>query len=114
MTQQALPPDVDDTPSLKKVNGEEPKDIQINDIVAIKYYIKQNHPGPENSIIDVKYLWDDFYRVNYRKEIRSDGSFLSRHTIIHSVFIKISKVTDGYFGEIIPEPNTKSNLLKDV
>ena len=109
MTQITPAPNLENNLSRRKENEGDP-----NDINAIRRYVKENFSGPENSSIDVKPLWDNFYRINYWRETNSTNSFLTEGKIIHSIFIKIIKVPDGYFGEEIVEANTKKNFIKDI
>jgi hypothetical protein len=77
------------------------KDTSPIDNYTLKQYIKKNFSVPENTTIDPRHLWDNFYRINYWVSIVSKESLCTDNKIVESVFVRIEKVDDGIVHELI-------------
>jgi len=54
----------------------------------IKSFLLMTQKGPPGSILDVKPLWKDFYRLNFWKETPSNCLMVTR-SIIESRFVRV-------------------------
>ena len=82
----------------------EEKPVQDNkNLAAITAHVRERYPAPDNTEIDVRYLWDNFYRVNYRRKLSSPNSIVSESYIVHSVFMRVTNTSDGLMSEAIKD-----------
>ena len=64
------------------------------EISKLKQWLTKEHPGPDNTKLDVCHLWNRFYRLNYWKK-KAIGN-LESYCIVNSRFVKIMENKTGF------------------
>lgn len=61
----------------------------------VKRFLLMTQKGPEKSILDVRPLWDNYYRLNFWVHQHSD-SFILKSQIVESRFVRVGKKGKKY------------------
>ena len=60
-----------------------------------KRFLLMTQKGPDGAILDVKYLWDNYYRLNFWVHQNSD-SLILKSQIAESRFVRVNKKGKKY------------------
>ena len=61
----------------------------------VKSFLLMTQKGPEGSVLDVKPLWENFYRLNFWKKF-STNDILPKKAIVESRFVQVDKKGQKY------------------
>jgi hypothetical protein len=76
-----------------------------------KEFLLLTQSGPKGSVLDVKPLWDNYFRLNFWKEITENEALMPRNEIVESRFVKV--IPDGKAFKVINLTKTdKEDYLK--
>ena len=60
------------------------------EVDPVKRFLLMTQKGPEGAVLDVKPLWDDFYRLNFWQHKRSDW-IMPHSEMVESRFVRVDK-----------------------
>lgn len=66
----------------------------ITNNTEIISHLRKEYPGPKNSKLDIRHLWDDNYRINYW------GIREGQNEIIDSKFVIVTRVKNGFLTTV--------------
>ena len=84
-----------------ELTKEEIKDLTKDDFDStpekdpVKRFLLMTQKGPKGSVLDVKPLWDSFYRLNFWKHERSD-CLMPKSEMVESRFVRVDKKGKKY------------------
>ena len=74
----------------------EKEEKKPNKEIDAKTFLLLTQKGPKGSILDVKPLWDSYFRLNFWFTEMASDCVIARNSILESRFIKVIKGKKGY------------------
>ena len=66
--------------------------------ITEKEFLLLTQKGPTGSVLDVRGLWDNYYRLNFWKSFQGEKDVIARPMVVESRFVRIDK--DGKFYKV--------------
>ena len=71
----------------------------------IRVWLRENYPAQEEEKLDIRFLWEDFYRLNYWREKEDKGP-----VIVRSIFGRMIETKEKQFN--FDERKEKKKYIK--
>jgi hypothetical protein len=74
----------------------EKEEKKPNKEIDAKTFLLLTQKGPKGSILDVKPLWDSYFRLNFWITYNDTDCVMAKNIIAESRFVKVVKKKNGY------------------
>lgn len=72
------------------------KEKKPNKGIDAKTFLLLTQKGPKGSILDVKPLWNNYFRLNFWITQITTDCVMAKSSIVESQFVRVTKVDKGY------------------